>query len=65
MRDKINDTYEELLMESIEGDKLAMKLQKQFDKIIAAEVKKSKIEDLDKSRLTQWVQWKISRAWGR
>lgn len=65
MRDEINDTYEELLAESIEGDKLAMKLLKQFDKIIAAEVKKSKAEDIEKGRLTQWVQWKIANAWGR
>jgi hypothetical protein len=65
MRDEINETYEQLLSESLEGDKLAAKLQKQFDKIIAAEVKKAKVEGIEKGRLTQWVQWKISRAWGR
>jgi hypothetical protein len=65
MRDEINETYEQLLAESLEGDKLAAKLQKQFDKIILEEVKKAKAEGIEKGRLTQWVQWKISRAWGR
>lgn len=65
MRDEINDVYEELMVESVEGDRLADKLLKQFDKIIAAEVKKAKVEGLDQGRLTQWVQWKIANAWGR
>jgi hypothetical protein len=65
MRDTINDRYEELMAESIEGDKLAMKLKKQFDKMIVAEIDKKFKVGIEKDRLTQWVQWKIAREWGR
>jgi len=62
---KCGQIVESKLDESPEGDKLADKLMKQFNKIIATEVKKAKAEGIEKDRLTQWVQWKISRAWGR
>jgi hypothetical protein len=65
MRDEINVKYEELMSESIEGDRLAMKLKKQFDKMIVAEIDKKFKVGIEKDRLTQWVQWKIAREWGR
>ena len=65
MRDEINETYEQLLAESVEGDKLASKLLKVFNKQIDAEVKKAKAEGIEAGRLKNWVQWKISNAWGK
>jgi hypothetical protein len=65
MRDTINEKYEELMVESAEADKLAMKLGKQFDKLIDAEVKKAKASGIEASRLKNWIQWKVSAAWGR
>jgi hypothetical protein len=62
--DKILESYEEMLNEADKGDRLAEKLLKEFDKRIEQEVNKV-AKDIEASRLVQWVQWKISRAWGR
>ena len=65
MRDTINEKYEELMSESAEGDKLAMKMLKTFDKMIDAEVKKSVPKGIEADRLKNWIRWKVCANWGR
>lgn len=65
MRDSINETYEEMIKEAEDADKIAADLLKEFNKRIKEEVKKSKAKGIEANRAVQWIQWKISRAWGR
>jgi len=64
MRDKVNEVYEELIVEAELGDKVAAKLLKEFNKRISEEAKKVG-KGIQSDRVVQWVQWKICRAWGR
>ena len=64
IKDNIQEAYTEMINEAEKGDRIAAKLVKEFDKRIEQEVNKV-AKDIEASRLTNWVQWKISRQWGR
>ena len=64
MTDKILEVYEEMINEGDKGDRIAAKLIKEFNKKIEQEVNKV-AKDIEANRLTNWIQWKISRQWGR